>query len=171
YLSSKSEKEVELKKISEEREELRDHRVAEEHELHELYMKNGWSEELAKKMVKEASAKPELFLNEMALHELKIIPDNLAEPLQNGFIMGISYIIGGAIPLVPYLLFPVPIALLISIPLTMVGIFVLGVLTTKFTGRAWWKAGFEMFLLAGAAALVGYGVGHIADVILTNGRT
>ena len=166
YLSSKSEKEVSLKKISEERGELIDHREAEEHELNELYLKNGWSEELTKKMVKEASGKPDLFLNEMALHELKIIPDNLEQPFENGIMMGISYIIGGAIPLVPYLLLPVHSALLLSVPLTMGGIFLLGMGTTKFTGRAWWKAGLEMFLLAGAAALVGYGVGRVADYFI-----
>lgn len=166
YLSSKSEKEVKLKKISEERGEIAQYPDAEAKELYELYIKNGWSEDLAKKMVKEASKKHGLFLNEMACHELKIIPDSLEEPLENAFFMGISYVIGGAIPLVAYLFLPVPFALMVSIPLTMVGIFILGVFTTKFTGRRWWKAGMEMFLLAAAAALVGYGVGRIADMLI-----
>ncbi len=166
YLSSKSEKEVKLNKIREEKQELKDYPQSEEDELYALYVESGWSEELAKKMVKEASKKPALFLNEMAFHELKIIPDNLEAPLDNAVFMGISYVIGGAVPLLPYLFLPVPIALMLSVPFTMIGIFVLGVVTTKFTGRTWWKAGVEMFLLASAAALVGYGVGRLADMVI-----
>ncbi|MDP2656633.1 MAG: VIT1/CCC1 transporter family protein [bacterium] len=167
YLSNKSEKDVNLKKIDEEKSELIKYPEAEKEELYVMYCQNGWSKEVARTMADEASQKPDLLLSEMTYHELKIVSDNLGKPFENAIFMGVSYVLGGGLPLLPYLLFPVPLALGISIPLTMAGIFLLGSVTTRFTGRKWWKAGFEMFVLAGIAAGVGYGVGRIADVVIT----
>jgi VIT1/CCC1 family predicted Fe2+/Mn2+ transporter len=47
----------------------------------------------------------------------------------------------------------------VSVFITLFGLFFLGVATTKFSNRVWWKAGLEMFVLAGLAGLVGYLVG------------
>ena len=52
---------------------------------------------------------------------------------------------------------------MLSIGTTFLGLFVLGCITTKFTKRRWWKAGLEMFFVAGIAALVGYVVGAVAN--------
>ena len=50
-----------------------------------------------------------------------------------------------------------------SVGITLVGLFLIGVGTTKFSKRKWWKAGFEMLGLASLAALIGYGVGQVVD--------
>ena len=77
--------------------------------------------------------------------------------------MFFAYIIGGSIPIFPYLFFPISSAIILSIGATLFGLFILGSMTTKFTKRKWWKAGLEMLSLAGMATLVGYVVGIIAD--------
>lgn len=163
YLSSKSERAIDDAKMEEERMELKKFPTEEKEELVEMYVKDGWSPDLALVMAEEASQNKKLFLQEMAYRELKIIPDNMENPLRNGVVMGFSYIVGGAIPLVPYLILPVPEAILWSLAVTPVGLFALGAFTTKFSKRPWWQAGLEMLLLASAAAAVGYGVGQLVD--------
>ncbi len=164
YLSSKSEREIDERKLSEEKNELREFPEEERLELIEMYVKDGWDRPLADQMATGASKNRRLFLQEMAYRELKIIPDKMEHPFRNGAAMGVSYVIGGLIPLIPYLLISDPVrAIPVSISVTLVGLFTLGAITTKFSKRVWWKAGLEMLALAAAAAAVGYVVGQLVN--------
>lgn len=163
YLSSKSVRSIDERKLMEEKEELEQYPKEEEVELVGMYVKSGWSPALAKKMAKEAAQNEDLFLEEMAFRELKIIPDNLETPLENGIVMGVSYIFGGAIPLLPYFFLSTGSAIALSVFVTLIALFLLGVYITKYSKRKWFVSGFEMFALASAAALVGFVVGQIVD--------
>lgn len=166
YLSNKSEKDVNHRKITEEKEELKEFPEEERHELRDIYIKDGWPAQFALEMATIASKNKKLFLQEMIVHELNIPNGHSHTSLRNGIFMFFSYLIGGAIPLVPYLLMPIGFSIPVSISITLVGLFLLGVGTTKFTKRIWWKAGLEMFGLASVAALVGYGVGQLVDKLV-----
>lgn len=159
YLSSKSERAIDERKLKEEAMELKQYPEEEKKELTEMYVRDGWPEALAREMAETASKQEKLFLQEMAYRELKIIPEKMENPMKNAFAMGISYVIGGSIPVASYFFLPLASATAVSVAVTLIGLFVLGVVTTKFSKRAWWKAGLEMFWLASAAALVGYLVG------------
>ena len=165
YLSSKSVRDIAERKLIEEREELKQYPGEEKEELVEMYVRDGWSAPLARRMVDEAAGDPRLFLQEMAYRELKIFPTELENPLQNGLVMGVSYIVGGAVPIITYFFLPLTGAAFFSIMVTFIGLFGLGVYTTKLSKRAWWRAGLEMVVLAGLAALVGYAVGQTVDTL------
>jgi len=117
-------------------------------------------------MAEVASKDKHLFLKEMAYRELEIIPDNDDKPVKKGAVMFLSYVIGGAVPLIPYILLPIHDAIPVSIAFTLLGLFLLGIFTTKFTKRKWWKAGLEMTALASLAALIGYFVGQLVDGLM-----
>lgn len=163
YLSSKSVRAIEERKLGEEKAELEKFPEEEEDELVEMYVHDGWSGPLAKKMAAEAAQNKKLFLQEMAYRELGIIPERLEEPFKNGAVMLVSYLIGGSIPLFPYLFLAIAPALPISIIITFSALFALGVFTTRYSKRHWWEAGLEMLLLASLAALVGYAVGQAVE--------
>lgn len=168
YLSSKSEKEIDERMLFEEKQEIAKFPKEEEEEAYEMFVEDGWSETLAKIMAEEAGKKPDLMLTEMAYRELKIIPDALEKPFHNAVIMGVAYVIGGSIPLLPYIIFQsIYTALPISIGVTLVSLFTVGVITTKFSKRTWWKAGLEMLALASAAAFIGWAVGQGVDALFT----
>jgi VIT1/CCC1 family predicted Fe2+/Mn2+ transporter len=166
YLSNKSEQDLNHHIIREEKEELSEYPEEERDELRDIYVQDGWPRTLAEEMATTASKNKKLFLQEMIVHELAISTNGKETPSRNAVYMFFSYIVGGFIPLFAYLFLPISTALIISIPITLLGLFLLGVATTKFTKRKWWKAGFEMFALASAAALVGYGVGQLVDIFL-----
>lgn len=163
YLSSKSEREIDERKLSEERFELREYPHEEKEELKNMYIVEGWPKKLAVEMAEFASQDKKLFLKEMAIHELKVFPDNTESPRRNAIAMLLAYIIGGLIPLLPYLLLPVATAIPVSIGASLLGLFLLGVATTRYSKRRWWKSGFEMLLLAATAGAIGYFVGQLVE--------
>lgn len=163
YLSSKSVVSIDERKLAEEKEELREYPAEEKRELIDMYVESGWTKETAMQMAEEASKNDTLFLQEMALRELKVFQGEAEEPVKNGIVMGISYIVGGAVPLLPYFFNSLSTSVVVSIIITLIGLFCLGVYTTKFSKRRWWQAGLEMMALASAAALIGYAVGQVAD--------
>lgn len=166
YLSSKSEREIDERKLEEEKIELHEYPHEEKTELIGMFMHDGWPKKLATEMAEVASQNKKLFLQEMAYRELKVFPETQESPFKNGIAMGIAYIIGGFIPLVPYFFTPIFTAIPISIVITLIGLFVLGVATTKFSKRSWWRAGLEMLALAAAAGGIGYVVGQVVDTTL-----
>lgn len=167
YLSSKSERAVDERKLQEERQELKQFPEEEKQELIDMYRKDGWSDTLSEHMAEEAAQNKELFLKEMAYRELKVFPDKKEEPLKNGVVMGIAYIIGGAVPLVPYFALPdVRTGIFASLLITPIGLFLLGAFVTKYSKQSWLRTGFEMALLGGLAAGIGYLVGQVVDRLL-----
>lgn len=161
YLSSKSERAIDERKLEEEKIELSQYPHEEKEELIGMYLVEGWPKHLAREMAEVASSNKKLFLKEMAIHELKVFPDNLESPFKNAIAMGFSYVIGGMIPLLPYMLLSLSFAIYFSIPVTLLGLFILGIITTRYSKRSWWKAGLEMLVLGAIAAGVGYGVGEV----------
>ncbi|MFA7245170.1 MAG: VIT1/CCC1 transporter family protein [Candidatus Magasanikbacteria bacterium] len=166
YLSNKSEKDTDNRKLFEEKEELHQFPEDEKEELFTMYVEDGWPKKMAEEMSLVASKNHDLFLKEMAYRELEIIPDMVDYPIKKASVMFFSYLIGGAVPLTPYILLPISEAIPVSIVFTLLGLFLLGIFTTKFTKRKWWKAGLEMTALASLAALIGYFVGQLVDGFL-----
>jgi len=160
YLSSKSEREVDERMIEEERQEIREYPVEEKKEMVGFFIRDGWPKKIAIQMAEYAAKDKKLMLKEMAYRELNVSMSKLGDPIKNGFFMWGSYIIGGIIPLFPYFFIEsVSSVVPVSVFITLIGLFFLGVATTRFSNRTWWRAGLEMFILAGLAALVGYLVG------------
>lgn len=84
-------------------------------------------------------------------------------PIRGAGVMLISYIFGGLIPLAPYLFLPTSQAILPSILLTVVSLFVVGVWSAAFTKRSFVRSGMEMVLISLCAALIGYVIGLIVN--------
>lgn len=165
YLSNNSEVAIDERIIAEEKDQIKKFPKEEKQEMIDLFVKDGWDLAMAQTMASEAAKNPKLMLREMSYRELNLVPDSHESPVKKGAIMFISYVIGGFIPLTPYILLPVKEAIVVSIPVTMIGLFALGALTTKYSARKWWKAGLEMMALASAAAVIGYVVGQLVDTV------
>lgn len=160
YLSNKSERDVHKRMIHEERAEIRDDIVSETRELVSFFVADGWPQDLAQTMAEHAAQSPDLMLKEMSYRELKV-PEAQAGVIWKALCMFVSYVIGGAIPLLPYFFVPLAAAIGWSISITLLGLFILGAATTIFSRRNWLKAGLHMVVLAGIAAAIGYLVGQL----------
>ncbi len=155
YLSDKSEEELDSRKIEEEKEELKDFPEEEKEELRQMYIDIGWSPDLAQKMSDEAAKKEDLILREMVVHELKIPYPQESTSIKGGLYMFFSYIVGGLVPLFFYLILPVKQAMPLSIIVTMLGLFGLGVSTAKFTKQPIFKSSMRVVIMGGIALVAG----------------
>jgi len=155
YLSNKSEEEMKKRKIQEEREEIKKYPGEEKKELYNIYLTEGWPEDLAKNMTEVASKNEEIFLREMMNRELNIPNEQESVSIKGGLYMFFTYIVGGLIPLSSYLLLPIKTAIPISIATTLAGLFILGISTTKFTRQPLLKSGLRILVMGGIALVAG----------------
>src|SRR3989339_1492098 len=164
YLSVKSVREVGDRKIHEERLEIKYSTEREKDELEKFFCRDGWPEDFSKEMVCIASENKELMLKEMSYRELFIFPEEIGSGISEGLAMFFSYVVGGGISLLAYFLFPVPQAIIFSIIFALTGLFILGVVVSRFTKLKWWKSGGRMFLLGTLSVSVGYLIGQIVTL-------
>lgn len=166
YLANRSVIEVEKKEVRQEKKEVANQPKEERQELEDIYRHQGWPAALAIDMARVASENPKLFLEEMVTHELRLPVRPKDHSILSAFFMFCSYILGGLIPLLPYFFWSNAPARLLSIIVTMLGLFILGSWTTRITGQRWWKVGLRMVLLGGVAIVIGWLVGRLSPLAI-----
>ena len=163
YLSSKSQREYLERILREEEDEIARNPEGEREELWEMYKARGYQDAEIEIIAKRLMADPKLLLEDMAHKELGISTESLEEPLSNALVMGVSYVLGGLCPVVPYLVLPMHLAMPISVGGTLTLLFLFGGLKGWVVKQPWWRSGFEMLSVAGVAALAGFLIGRLAD--------
>ena len=163
YLSSKSQREYLERILREEEEEIKNEPEKERQEIWEMYRSRGYADNEIELIAKRLMSNPKLLLEDMAHKELGISPETLEEPLGNAVVMGTAYVIGGLVPVLPYLLLPIRTAIPISITGTLLALFLFGGLKGRVVKQSWWRSGLEMLSIAGFAALVGFLIGRLVD--------
>ena len=82
-------------------------------------------------------------------------------PVISSLVMGFSVIVGAAIPLIAFFVWNVRQGILPAVLITLIGLFVLGAVKTKYTFRNWLRSGMEVMLVGFIAASVGYVIGNL----------
>lgn len=165
YLSAKSEQEYYDKERQRELWEVEHFPEGEKAELHALYRQKGYSEEEAQQVVEIMSRDKERWVDAMMIDELGMMKDD-RNPLFNGLVTLIAFIVAGAVPLLVYLLgllisISPDLAFPVSVLLSGLALFGLGVARVLVTHQSPLKSGLEMLLVGGLAACVAYGVGAL----------
>lgn len=76
---------------------------------------------------------------------------------QSAFTIAISYIVGGLIPLSPYMLFEnITTALYVSVAVTLFALFIFGYVKGRFTGISPWRGGGQTVAIGGLAAAAAF---------------
>ena len=147
--------------VAVERAELLLHPDAEEAELVEMYREMGLTRGTAEAVAREVHADPELALRVHITQELGVDPDEQPSPRTAALSSLLCFAVGGIVPLIPFLLGGTSLA--VGLLVGAVGLFVVGAVTSRFTGKPWWLAGGRQLLFgavaAGATFLVGSMIG------------
>lgn len=79
--------------------------------------------------------------------------------LQSALTIAASYIVGGLVPLLPYILISkASDALKVSIVVTLIALFIFGYVKGRFTGlRPWWSA-FQTAFIGALASAAAFGI-------------
>jgi VIT1/CCC1 family predicted Fe2+/Mn2+ transporter len=167
YLSSKSQREIGLAQIAEERENVARRRGEVEAELAYMLEEVGLPNNEAGAVAEVMARYPEVLLNVKVEKEFGIaIEEAHGSPLQGAAVMGVAFGLGALSPILPYLLLPVRLAVSVSILATAGVLFAIGVVKTRWTHRHPVSSGLETLLIGAFAGIVGHFFGNILPALL-----
>ncbi len=166
YVSMRSQREMFEYQIGLEREELAQYPQEETEELTLIYRARGMGAAEARALAERMIADPEMGLDTLAREELGLNPDELGSPWIAALSSFFAFVIGGSIPMLPYLLDVQRHPLLISIALTALALFGVGATISLFTGRGALWGGLRMLLIGGAAGVITYLIGDQMGALL-----
>src|SRR6266700_2655326 len=104
YLSARTEQEVLEQRIATERYEIENEPEEERAELRAIYRRKGIKGPLLDRIVNYLTADKERWHQALVHDELGVVDDKKINAWQQGFQVGISFVIGGLIPTIPVLL-------------------------------------------------------------------
>jgi VIT1/CCC1 family predicted Fe2+/Mn2+ transporter len=161
FISARSQIEFYQSEIERERDEIRRWPDRERDEIRTIYRAKGFAGPLLDQIVSHITADPERWSNVMMREELGFSSD-FDPPLRSGAVVGLAYLVGAAVPVLPYaFLAPSEGGVIASAVATVVVLFGVGALKTIITDRSWWRSGLESMLTGIAAAAVTYGAGRL----------
>src|SRR3972149_4525816 len=167
YLASKSQREFFQKELERERREIIESPEKEREEIREIFEGHGFTEDEVEMIVHRVTEDKDRWIKFMMRDELGIVDENFDNPLKVGMVMGISFVLGGLPLIFPYLFIPdCRNALKVSIAISLLALFGLGVGKTALTRTHWLKSSLEVIILGSLAAGVGYILGWVFSVTL-----
>ena len=167
YLSSKSQREIALASIAEEREKVAGQRREVQAELAYMLAEDGLPEADAAQIAATIARHPEVLLNSKVEKAFGIaLEEAHGSPFQGAVVMGIAFGLGALAPILPYLLLPVGVAVYVSVLATGGVLFGIGIVKTRWTRASPLWSGLEILLIGAFAGVVGYVFGSILPTLL-----
>ncbi|MBI2218863.1 MAG: VIT1/CCC1 transporter family protein [Candidatus Rokubacteria bacterium] len=166
FLSSRAQRQVYEAELARERREIRDHPGEEVAELVASLMSRGMSRADAVEVGRRVARHPDLLLATLGMFELGLAPQRLGTPVRDAFVMAGAF--GGAalLPLLPFLMPRVSLALGLAGLLTVLALFAVGVVKGRLAHVSPVRSGLEVVALGLGSGIVGYGLGRLASVVL-----
>lgn len=159
YQSSCTENEILLRNVAEEKEEIRSYPKEEVKALARYFSRRGLNHWEAKRVARRLSRKQEKFLDVVLKTGRGLAIESLENPVRTAIYMGIASFLGGAIPIIPYAFMQKEQAIIASIILSGVSMFILGAVKCRFTNQNVLRTGTKMMVLAMITALIAYLIG------------
>lgn len=163
YLSTKSHAELMKRNLDVEKEGIEKTPRLIKKEMELIYREKGFKGKNLKNIVNTLCADKKVCLREMAVAELGVLPGKYENPFKASVVMFITFLVLAMIPLFPYLIFSVGNAIIVSIVLSVVALFVVGAAKTKLTKKSWVRSGFEMMIFGLIAAVVTFYIGQFVS--------
>jgi VIT1/CCC1 family predicted Fe2+/Mn2+ transporter len=167
YISMQSQRELFQRQIDLEREELKIMPEDEERELAAIYRAKGLSGSEASLVAHRLMQDPDQALDTKVREELGLDPDELGSPWGAATYSFLAFALGALVPLLPFLLTTGRTAIITSVTLALVALFIVGVGVSLLTGRGAIYSGVRQAAIGGAAAAVTYIVGLAIGVQLS----
>jgi len=160
FLAERSEYELYEADAKREAGEIEQEPEEEKSELRNFYIAKGLSQDEAGKVVEKIASDKEKFLEDILIHELHEHRTRLENPFKMGGVIGLSFLVGALIPLVPFLLFNSKDSSILAAALVSpVFLFAVGVWKGRIVGRKLWRSGLETLLIGVIASGVVYLIG------------
>ena len=159
YLAARTEKEIFEKELLDQARLAAEEPYLAREALLESLTADGLERPAAYRVVKTLARREELLLRTVQEKVLGLGTADLSQPFAAGAVMFLSFAVGAAVPLVPYLLGLGPAALPVSWALSIAALLGVGVFKGVLTRRPLFRSGLEFAGVALGSASVGWLVG------------
>ena len=136
----------------------------ERNEIRNIYARKGFKDELLERIVDTITANREVWVAVMMAEEHQLSPTDRRQAWKVALIVGLSAIIGSLIPLAPFAFLPVVHSMWVSVAITALVLFGVGVYKARVTVGQPAKSGLEMAVIGTLSALVGFVVGVLLKI-------
>lgn len=164
YLAGKTEIDHYNSELKREYEEVELVPEKEKEEVREFFGNLGLSEEVQKQAAEEIAKDKKKWVDFMMKYELGLDVPDPKRATKSALNIGLSYVVGGLVPLSPYFFTDVPVeALKYSAIVTLICLFVFGYFKSRMTGVHPLKGALKVMLIGAVAASAAYGVAKIFE--------
>ncbi len=134
-------------------------------EVKEIFATYGLSEHLQTEIVEEMARNKDKWVEFMMKFELGLEKPDPKRATKSALAIGLSYIVGGMIPLMPYAFTDVPTeGLKLSALFTLICLFVFGYFKSKVTGQSPFKGAIKVMSIGAAAAAAAFFVAKLFEI-------
>jgi len=164
YVSMRSQRELFEAQIARQKEELAAHPQREMDDLARIYHRRGLPLDTACKVSKALSADLRSALETHAREELGLNPQDLGSPAGAAVSSFVSFALGAAVPLLPFVFgsgaYAVPACMLLA----AIGLVLVGAASARVTEQPVLRGGLRLLMVGGGAGLIAYGIGRLFGV-------
>jgi VIT1/CCC1 family predicted Fe2+/Mn2+ transporter len=163
YLAAKGEAEHYAREYYKEVKEVKEIPLQERQEVREILSQYKLTNEEIEPILNSFQRHPDNWVDFMMRFELGLEKPDPRQALFSAATISSAYIVGGLIPLSPYLIEPsIPTALVLSIAVTLTALFVFGFIKGQFTGKTPFRSAFQMLLIGGLSATAAFLLARLA---------
>ncbi len=164
YLAGKTEQDHYNSEQKKEFWEIENKAEVEKEEVREVFRNWGLSEQLQEQAMQEIVKDKNKWVDFMMKHELGLEEPDPKRAGKSAFNIGLSYVVGGLVPLSPYFFVTDALnGLKISVIVTLICLYIFGYFKSKITGINPWKGGLRVMLIGAAAAAAAFGIAKLID--------
>ena len=162
YLAARGDAEHYISERKREAQEVKDIPEKEAHEVAEVLEQYGLTPQESAPIVTALRQRPEAWIDFMMRFELGLEEPHPGRASKSAATIAGAYIVGGLIPLCPYMLIDhAHRALFFSIGITLAALFVFGFVKGKFTGTKPVRSAFQTVIIGGLAAAVAFTIAKL----------
>lgn len=162
YLGTRAEREVLSGELERAREAVSDEPYLMQESLLNQLAKEGLGREASYRVVKLLSASPKALTRTAEQKVYGIGPDLAGNPVLDGVVMGIAFVGGALVPLIPYLVTTsTTLGLAGAVAATAAALFAVGFFTGWLAESSRWRSGVRFLMVALGAAIAGYALGKL----------
>lgn len=162
YLAARTDRDHYLSELDRERRETVELPEKEREEVAEVFRGYGMSDADIAPVVAAISSDRKRWVDFMMRFELGLEEPDPKRARNSAVTIAVSYILGGVIPLAPYMAFQDSSrALTVSVAVTLAALFAFGFVKGRLTGISPWRGGVQTALIGGLASGAAYGLARL----------
>lgn len=157
YLASRGDTEHYASERRREEMEVVERTRDEEEEIYEIFEEYGVRRDESDPVLRALKRNPKAWVDFMMRFELGLEEPKAHRAIQSATTIAISYVVGGLVPLLPYMLLnDSERALLLSVAITLLALLIFGSIKGRMTGAGAVRSGAQTVLIGGLAAGAAY---------------